>query len=120
LSIHVAYTDDTHHLIGRQEFELMKESAILINTARGAVIDEKSLVKALHTGKIAGAGLDVFENEPKIEPELMKLNSVVLLPHIASATTATRTKMGMMAVDNLLAVLEGKKAPNLVNPEILL
>lgn len=119
LSLHVAYTKDTHHLIGKEEFGVMKETAILINTSRGPVIDEKGLVTALQEGEIRGAGLDVFENEPKIEPGLMELENVVLLPHIASATIATRTKMGMIAVDNLFAALEGKKIPNLVNQEIL-
>ena len=118
ISIHVAYNQETHHLISEREFELMKDSAIIINTARGPIIDEKALVKALRDNRIAGAGLDVFEWEPKVEPELLEMKNVVLLPHIGSATVATRTKMGMMAATNLVAALEGKTPPNIVNPEI--
>ena len=118
ISVHVAYNQETHHLISAHEFELMKDSAIIINTARGPIIDEKALVKALQDDKIAGAGLDVFEGEPKVEPELLAMKNVVLLPHIGSATVATRTKMGMMAATNLVAALEGKTPPNIVNPEI--
>ena len=118
ISIHVAYNQETHHLISAREFELMKDSAMIINTARGPIIDEKALVKALQGNKIAGAGLDVFEGEPKVEPELLAMKNVVLLPHIGSATVATRTKMGMMAATNLVAALEGKTPPNIVNPEI--
>ena len=105
-------------MISATEFELMKGSAIIINTARGPIIDEKALVKALQDNEIAGAGLDVFEWEPKVEPKLLEMKNVVLLPHIGSATVATRTKMGMMAATNLVAALEGKTPPNIVNPEI--
>ena len=118
ISVHVAYNQETHHLISATEFELMKGSAIIINTARGPIIDEKALVKALQDNEIAGAGLDVFEWEPKVEPKLLEMKNVVLLPHIGSATVATRTKMGMMAATNLVAALEGKTPPNIVNPEI--
>ena len=116
VSLNVAYNPETHHLISNLELELMQTTSYLINTARGPVVDEKALVKALQEGQIQGAGLDVFENEPQVEPELLEMDNVVLLPHLASATIATRTKMAMKAIDNLLAVWEGKTPPNLVNP----
>ena len=116
VSLNVAYNSETHHLIGKKEFELMSPNAYIINTARGPVIDEKALVIALQEGQIRGAGLDVFENEPEVEPELLEMENVVLLPHLASATIDTRTKMAMKAIDNLLAVWEGEIPPNLVNP----
>lgn len=118
LSLHVAYQPETHHLIGRKELRSMKADAVLINTARGAVVDEKALVEALRNGEIRGAGLDVFENEPQIEPELLQLKNTVILPHIGSATIATRTRMGMIAVDNILAACRGEEIPNLVNREL--
>ena len=119
VSLNVAYNEETYHLMGDQEFEVMKETAIVINTARGPVIDEKALVRALQTKKIAGAGLDVYEEEPKVTPELLEMKNCVLLPHLASATIATRTKMGMIAIDNLLAKFNGAPLPNLVNKEVL-
>lgn len=119
VSVHVAYTPETHHLLGEKQFALMKPSAFVINTARGPIIDEKALVRALQTKRIAGAGLDVFEREPQIEPELLGLENVVLAPHLGSATIGTRTKMGMIAADNLLAVCAGQRPPNCVNPEVL-
>jgi len=97
----------------------MKKSAILINTARGPVVDEKALVKALQEGEIWGAGLDVYEDEPAMAPGLAELDNVVICPHIASATYETRTKMGLMAVENLLAGLRGELPPNCLNPEVL-
>jgi glyoxylate reductase len=118
ISLHVAYNQETHHLISAREFQSMKSTAVLINTSRGAVVDEKALVKALQSGQIWGAGLDVFENEPEVEPELLEMNQVVILPHLGSATIATRTKMAMIAIDNLLAVIQGEPAPNLVNKEV--
>lgn len=118
ISLNVAFNKETFHLISDYEFEQMKSTAIIINTSRGPVIDEKALVKALQTGQIGGAGLDVFENEPDIEPELLKMDNVIILPHLASATIATRTRMAMIAIDNLLAVLHGEKAPNLVNGNV--
>ncbi len=118
VSLHVAMTDETYHLIGAEQFARMKSTAVLINTARGAVVDEKALVAALQSAQIAGAGLDVFENEPQIEPELRSMSNVVLLPHLGSATIGTRTKMGHMAIDNLLAAHAGERPPNLVNSEI--
>jgi lactate dehydrogenase-like 2-hydroxyacid dehydrogenase len=97
----------------------MKPTAFLINTSRGAVVDEPALVRALESGKIAGAGLDVYEREPELAPRLAQLENVVLAPHLGSATLGTRTKMGMIAVDNLLAACAGQPPPNCVNPEAL-
>lgn len=118
VSIHVPLLDSTKHLIGARELDLMKEDGILINTARGPIVDEKALVEALKANKIAGAGLDVYENEPELEPGLIDLDNVVLAPHTASATRETRTKMATMAAENLLAALEGKIPPNIVNREV--
>ncbi|MCX7705350.1 MAG: D-glycerate dehydrogenase [bacterium] len=119
ISIHVPLLPETRHLIGEKEFSMMKKTAILINTSRGAVVDEKALVDALKNKRIWGAGLDVYENEPEIEPELPSLNNVVLLPHIASATIETRTKMALMAAENIIAFFKGDVPPNIVNPEVL-
>jgi len=118
LSLHVPLTPETHHLIGARELSLMKPTAFLINTARGKVVDEEALVAALKSRAIAGAGLDVFEQEPHLHPELPKLENVVLLPHVGSATAATRLKMALLAAENLLAALEGRRPPNIVNPEV--
>lgn len=117
VSVHAPLTEETRHLIGERELALMKKTAILVNTSRGPVVDEKALVNALRAGIIAGAGLDVYEEEPKLAPGLAKLDNVVLTPHTASATIATRSKMASMAATNLLAALRGEKPPNLVNPE---
>ncbi len=119
ISVHTPYMPSTHHLISERELDLMKPTAIIINTARGPIIDEKALVKALQAGKIAGAGLDVFEHEPAIEPELLTMENVVLLPHIASASLKTRTLMATMASDNIIAHFHGQRPPNVVNPEVL-
>lgn len=116
VSIHTPYTPDTHHLISGRELALMKPTAILINTARGPIVDEKALVQALQTKKIAGAGLDVFEREPAIEAELLMMEQVVLLPHIASASLKTRTLMATMASANIVAHALGQRPPNIVNP----
>lgn len=116
ISIHVPLTKETHHFIGEKEFRLMKETAYLINTSRGPIVDEKALVKTLKEKKIAGAGLDVYEEEPKIHPELLKLDNAILLPHIGSASVETRTKMAIMAAENLLASLKGQTPPNIINP----
>lgn len=118
LSLHVPLTPETHHLIGARELSLMKPSAFLINTARGKVVDEAALVAALKSRAIAGAGLDVFEEEPALHPDLAKLANVVLLPHLGSATAETRLKMALLAVENLLAALAGRRPPNIVNPEV--
>jgi glyoxylate reductase len=119
VTLHVPLTKQTHHLIGEKELKMMKKDAYLINTARGPVVDEKALVKALKEGWIKGAALDVFENEPEIEPELLKLDNVVLAPHIASASYATRSKMSVMVAENIIKALNGEVPPNLVNPEVL-
>ena len=119
ISVHTPYMPSTHHLISERELHLMKPSAILINTARGPIVDEKALVRALQGGTIAGAGLDVFENEPAVEPELMTMENVVILPHIASASLKTRTLMATMASDNIVAHFHGQRPPNILNPEVL-
>ncbi len=119
VSVHTPYMPSTHHLISERELSLMKPGAILINTARGPIVDEKALVKALQHGQIAGAGLDVFENEPAVERELLSLENAVLLPHIASASLQTRTLMATMASDNLVAHFHGQLPPNILNPEVL-
>ena len=119
LSLHVPLTGETVHLIGAEELSLMKPTAFIINTARGEVINEEALVEALQAKKIAGAGLDVFEKEPEIHPALTKMENVVILPHIGSASMETRTKMGLMAVENLIVGLRGEVPPNCLNPEVL-
>lgn len=119
VSLHVAYTSDTHHLLDERAFALMKPTAFVINTSRGAVINEAALVRALQAKRIAGAGLDVFEREPQLAPGLAELENVALAPHLGSATIGTRTKMGMIAVDNLLAACAGERLVNCVNPEVL-
>jgi glyoxylate reductase len=118
VTLHVPLTPETTHMIGRGELRLMKKTAFLMNASRGPVVDEKALVEALQSGVIAGAGLDVFENEPRVTPELLKMENVVLVPHIGSATSATREKMSLVAVKNILAVLKGEIPPNILNPEI--
>ena len=118
VSLNVAYNRETHHLIGAEQFRLMKSTAHIINTSRGGVIDEQAMVDALKAGEIAGAGLDVFEREPIVHPDLLEMDNVVLAPHLGSATIATRTKMAMTAIHNLLAVINGERPPNLVNPEV--
>ena len=117
ISLHVPLRPDTHHLIDERAFSMMKPNAIIVNTSRGPVIDEKALVQALRNGKIAAAGLDVYENEPAVEPELLEMDNAVLAPHIASASKETRLRMCNMAADNLLAALRGERPKNLVNPE---
>lgn len=119
VSLHVPYRPSTHHLIGAEQLDRMKKSAYLINTARGPVVDEKALVSALLNGDIAGAGLDVFEEEPKVHPGLCELDNVVLAPHLGSATVATRERMAAMAARNLIAVLEGREPLSVVNPQVL-
>lgn len=118
VSLHVPLTKETKHLIGEKELKEMKETAYLVNTARGAVIDEAALVRALKAGLIAGAGMDVFEFEPKITKELMKLSNVVLTPHIASATVEAREEMAHLAASSIRAVLMGNKPANLINDNI--
>jgi glyoxylate reductase len=119
VSIHTPLTPETHHLISHRELDLMKDTAYLINTARGPVVDEAALADALRDHRIAGAALDVFEHEPNAHPGLMELDNALLTPHIASASVATRTRMSTMAAENVIAAFEGKKPPTLVNPEAL-
>lgn len=119
VTVHTPLIPETHHLIGAQEIAAMKRSTILINAARGPIVHEAALVEALSEGRIAGAGLDVFEEEPGIHPGLLTLPNVVLAPHIASASRETRTRMAAMAIENCLAVAQGKTPPNPVNPEAL-
>ncbi len=119
VSVHTPYMPATHHLISERELKLMKPTAILINTARGPIVDEKALVRALQMKMIAGVGLDVFENEPAVEPELLTMENAVLLPHIASASLNTRTLMATMASDNIVAHHQGQRPPNILNPKVL-
>jgi glyoxylate reductase len=119
VSLHVSLGAETRHLVGAREFGLMKKTAYLINTSRGPVVDEVALVEALRAGEIAGAGLDVYEDEPAMKPGLAECPNTVLLPHIASATNWTRGKMAEMAAGNLVAALKGETPPNIVNPEVL-
>ncbi len=118
ISLHVPLTEKTHHLIGEKELKMMKKTAILINTSRGPILNEKALVKALREKWIFGAGLDVYENEPEITDELKKLNNVVLQPHSASATYESRTQMAILAAKNMIAGLKGRIPPNCINKEI--
>ena len=115
----LARAEDTYHLISESQLMKMKKTAFLINTSRGPVVDEKALFKALKEGVIAGAGLDVFENEP-IDPNnpLLTLDNIVLTPHISSASISTRTNMAIMAAKNIIAVLQKKMPPNLVNDDV--
>ncbi|PNX48963.1 MAG: D-glycerate dehydrogenase [Thermoplasmata archaeon M9B1D] len=118
ISLHVPLISDTYHLIGEKQFKMMKKTAIIINTSRGPVVDEKALAKALKEKWIFGAGLDVYEKEPEITKELIHFDNVVLQPHSASATTDSRNDMAIMAAENMIAGLERKIPPNCVNPEV--
>ena len=118
VSLHVPLTKETHNLIDEQQLRLMKKTAILINTSRGPIIRETALVKALQQHWIFGAGLDVYEKEPKLAEELKNLQNAILLPHVGSATLETRTKMVLMAAENMIAGLNGDIPPNCVNKEI--
>ena len=117
LSIHVPLLDSTHHLFGSEEFSLMKDTAYIVNTSRGPVINEAELVSALKNGDIRGAALDVFEHEPELTQGLRDLPNVILTPHIASGTEETRGKMAEMAADNIIKVLSGEQAPQEVSPK---
>ena len=114
LTVHTPYSPATHHLLGAGQFAKMKPGAILINAARGGVVDDVALLAALKQGKLVGAGLDVFENEPKLHPDFLALSNVVLTPHIASSSEATRRRMAMLAAENLVAALTTGKPPNLL------
>ncbi len=115
LSVHAPLTPETRHVIGAAELAKMKKTAVLVNTARGPLVDEAALADALEAKTIAAAGLDVFEREPQVHSKLLEVPNVVLAPHIASASIATRTKMCLMAAENAMAVLNGEKAPNALN-----
>jgi glyoxylate reductase len=119
VSLHPPLNDETRHMIGDREFSLMKPSAFIINTARGAVIDEAALVRALKKRKIAGAGLDVFEHEPKVPPALLRMKNVVVTPHLGSAVLDVREQMAGHVVNNVEALLAGRTPPNCVNAEVL-
>jgi lactate dehydrogenase-like 2-hydroxyacid dehydrogenase len=119
VTLHTPYSPETHHLIGAGELAKMKPTAILIHAARGGVVDDAALIEALKQNRIAAAGLDVFEGEPKFNPAFLQFKNVVLAPHIASATTGTRRNMAMLAAKNLVAALTGERPPNLLNPEVL-
>ena len=119
LSLHCALTPETRHLVGAAEFEAMKPTAVLVNTSRGPVVDEAALAAALKGGSIAAAGLDVFENEPEVHPDLLACENALIVPHIASASVATRTRMCLMAAENMAAGLAGERPPNIVNPDVL-
>jgi len=115
LSVHIPLSAESRHLIGAPQLARMKPTAVLVNTARGPIIDEAALVDALRSGRIAAAGLDVYENEPRLTPGLSELSNVVLLPHLGSATTTTRQRMSQMTAENAIAVLSGREPPNPVN-----
>ena len=118
VSVHAPLNAETRHLVGARELGLMKPTAFLVNSSRGPVVDEKALVRALAERRIAGAGLDVYENEPQVEPELLSMQNVVLTPHLGSAVTQLRESMANVVVDNIMAVLDGRQPPNCWNPEI--
>ena len=111
VSIHTPLTPETHHMIDARRLELMRSDAYLVNTARGPIVDESALVRALRDRQIAGAGLDVFEREPEVDPGLLELENVVVVPHLGSATIETRTAMAMLAAENAIAVVRGETPP---------
>jgi glyoxylate reductase len=119
VSVHLPLTSETSRLIGEKELRLMKPTAVIVNTARGPILDESALARALKEGWIAGAGLDVYENEPRVHPDLPGLDSVVLLPHIGSATREARSAMSRAVAENVVAFVDGQKPPNILNPEVL-
>jgi len=118
ISINVALNDGTRHLFGEEQFRVMKPTAVLVNTARGPVVDEAALARALKAEEIFAAGIDVFEKEPEVHPELLECENAVIIPHLGSATIDTRVAMGMLAAENLFAVFDGRKPPTLINPEV--
>lgn len=119
VSVHTPLTPETHHLIGADQLRMMKETAYLVNTSRGPVVDEAALAHALGEGHIRGAALDVFEREPEVHPDLLVLDNALLTPHIASASVDTRTRMATMAAENVVAAFAGERPPTVVNPEVL-
>lgn len=119
ISLHPAMRPETRHLIGERELRLMKPTAFLVNTSRGPIIDEAALVRALAERRIGGAGLDVYEHEPRVSPELIAMSNVVLTPHLGSAVLELREAMAHVVVDNILAIIEGRRPPGCINPEVL-
>jgi glyoxylate reductase len=119
VSLHSPLTAETRHQIGARELGLMKKTTFIVNTARGPIIDEAALVRALKAKKIAGAGLDVFEHEPKVHADLKRMKNVALNPHLGSATVEVREQMANIVVDNIEALLDGRVPPNCVNPQVL-
>jgi glyoxylate reductase len=119
VSLHSPLNAETRHQISARELRLMKKTAFLINTARGAIVDEAALIRALARKQISGAGLDVFEHEPKVERALRAMSNVVLTPHLGSGVIEVREQMANIVVDNIIAILEGRRPPNCVNPEVL-
>jgi glyoxylate reductase len=115
--LNVALTAETRHLFGQEQFRRMKPTAVLVNSSRGPVVDEAALAAALRAGEIFAAGLDVFEREPEVHPDLLECPSAVIVPHLGSASVATRTAMGMLAAENVFAALDGRRPPTLANPE---
>ena len=118
VTLHTPLTPRTRHLIDAERLKRMKRTAVLVNASRGPVVDEGALVEALRTGQIFAAGLDVFEREPEVHPGLFELENVVMIPHLGSATVETRVAMGMLAAENLIAALEGRRPPTPVNPQV--
>jgi glyoxylate reductase len=118
VSIHVALTPETRHLFGAEAFRKMKDTAVMVNSSRGAVIDEAALVDALRGGEIFAAGLDVFENEPEVHPGLLDAENAVIAPHLGSASVETRDAMGLLALENVVSAMEGRRPPTLINPDL--
>ena len=118
VSLNAAYTKETYHLMGSRQFALMKPHAIFVNTSRGPMVDEQALVDALKARRIAGAGLDVFEEEPKVHPDLLRMEQVVLTPHIGSGVRDVREEIAVIVANNILAVIRGERPPNIYNAEI--
>jgi glyoxylate reductase len=120
VSVHAPLNPDTRHMIGAREFALMKPTAFIVNTARGPIIDEAAMIRALAKKQIAGAGLDVFEHEPKVAAQLRRMKNVVLTPHLGSAVAEVRERMANIVVDNIQALIDGRTPPNCVNPQVLM
>ena len=119
VTLHCALTEGTRHLIGAAELQVMRPTSVLVNTSRGPVVDEAALADALEAGTIAAAGLDVFEREPEVHPKLLQQENALIVPHIASASVSTRTRMCVMAAEDMVVGLAGERPPNIVNPEVL-
>ena len=117
VTLHTVLSEETRHLINAERLKRMKPTAVLVNTSRGPVIDEAALAEALEAGEIFAAGLDVFENEPEVHPRLLELENAVIIPHLGSATVDTRIAMGLLAADNLITALDGRRPPALVNAD---